>query len=161
MRFLTRDFAEGKLTEFDEQLYHSVYIRHLEEIGTDLPANVAAFALQTLGIGMCGLVLLDVMEDAGDETLVLILSGPKDTPQLLVNITYKGVNTDYLDEAALMQIEQQESELLADEVDLAHNGRFEHRLLFGPEGEIAIQCRDMKLTISRPDDSDSGHSEHQ
>ena len=161
MRFLTRKFAEDKLDSFKADLQYSVYLRHLDEIKTDLPSSVAGFAFQAPGFGLRGLRLTDVLEDAGLKTLNLTLDVPNDEPQLFVEIIYSGVNIDGIEEGSLAKIEEQESELLADEFDLAPQDRFEHRLLFAPDGEIAVQFRGFEVKVIRPDDSDSDHSEHQ
>ncbi|MHC4841387.1 MAG: hypothetical protein ACYTDT_10630 [Planctomycetota bacterium] len=160
MRFLTREFAEDQLEDFHSSLYHQVYVRHLEEIFEDLPAHVGAFAIQTLGVRLRGLELQSVIEDAGDETLTLMYGAPEE-PGLQVKFYYSGVNVDSLDEAGFAKLEEAGASLLADELDLAPDERFEHRLLFAPDGEVAVQFLDLEVETIRPDDSAPDHSEPQ
>ncbi|MDC1141970.1 hypothetical protein OAU50_02670 [Planctomycetota bacterium] len=156
MRFLTREFAESDLedstADFKAGLYHQVYMRHLEEIAGDLPKSVRAFAFQTMGLHMRGLGLIDALEDAGDETLTLTFGVPAQ-PDVFLSCRYTGVNTDALDEAAMMTIEENGSHILADEFDLAPQQRFEHRLLFGPDGQVGIQFKNLYVEIIQRDDS--------
>jgi hypothetical protein len=40
-----------------------------------------------------------------------------------------------------------QTEILLQEVDMPFPGRFEHRLLLWPEGELALQCAELSLAM--------------
>jgi len=149
MRFLNRKWANGKYNNFKTELYHGVYLRHLEDLLPDAPDSVRILAAISQGAGLAGCKVAATKLDRQARTFQLVvkvrtLRGPS-----YLDIVYQGVDPDSINEHAFDKVKH----LLTDELDLAPGERFEHRILLSPRGEFAIQFKDMALQMPR-DDSD-------
>jgi hypothetical protein len=72
-------------------------------------------------------------QQRGYERLTLLYDGAE-----LVGATVDGLRTWRLTEPNV--------ELVEDELDLSEDGRYEHRMLISPEGEIAVRFRSLAVT---------------
>jgi hypothetical protein len=144
MRFLNRKWAEGGYDDQTTYMYWTVYQRHFESIAPDLPRNARALGAITRGQHLVGaqVAATSLNREKGSFHLVLRLATVDGEAYL--DITYRGVDPDAIDEHAFDKVDY----LLTDELDMAPNELFEHRYLLSPEGEFAIQFRDMDLKLT-------------
>ncbi|MCB9932463.1 MAG: hypothetical protein H6841_03485 [Planctomycetes bacterium] len=147
MRYLNRKWVEGGYDEFTTQLYLGVYLRHLEDIAPDAPTSVRVLGAVSQGQGMVGSQIAGTRLDPVEKTFSLIIKLQTVDGDIFMEIRYEGVQPDSVDEHAFEGVDY----LLTDEMDLAPDEMFEHRILLSPEGEFAIRFKDLKLNLSRPE----------
>lgn len=151
MRFLDRRWAQRELQPFDIMLHHAVYERHLESIADDLPKRLKVYAALSLGTGLLGARLIKARLNRARQTLrvVLQLDADGDTA-VKVRMLFSKVDIETLRVGAWQKIcFNSGSTCLADEVDLAPGGMFEHRMLFEPDGETAVRFRRFQMEIEK------------
>lgn len=146
MRFLNRNWVEGGYDEFTTDLYWGVYVRHLEDIATDLPKMARTLGALSLGKGLMGSEIAGTSLDAARKTFKLVLRVRTVEGDAYLELEYLGVDPDSVDEALFNNVEF----VLTDELDIAPGECFEHRVLLSPEGEFAVQFNDMELRLKRP-----------
>ena len=145
MRFLNRKWVDGGYDEETTYLYLGVYLRHLEDLAPDAPTNVRVLGAISQGHNLIGsqVAVTALDREAGNFHLVLriqTIEGDR-----FMDVRYKGVDPDTVDEHAFDGVDY----VLTDELDVAPDERFEHRILLSPEGEFAIQFSDLELKVSR------------
>lgn len=160
MEFFSRDLSEGETRK-----RRSGYLRYIEEL--DLPARLGDLALRDLQDGRLHRIVVD--RRTQQVILFLRLYGPEnggrtngnghargpddpcpDTPRD-VEILYHRVDLERLD-AELLEARAADPEtcILAGEMDRGDDGRFVHRLLFEPEGELEVTFRDAAYVERTP-----------
>ncbi len=147
MRFLDRKWADGGHDEFTLELYHSVYVRHLMDIATELPPAVRTFALLSRGMLLAGSKIIATQQDEKAGTFTLILKVKGHDAQHYLQIEYQGVDFDGSDLDALHFAD----ECLTEEFDTLPEESFEHRILLTPEGEVVIRFKDLSFHAKRAD----------
>ena len=131
MKYLTREWYDGG---HDDDEYFA-YRRHLTGISEQLSAPVLALALSDLHDAR----FLDVAHDTEVRELALRLRiGFKRIGYADMHLRYAGVDLSANDGDPEALLADQDTEVIYHEVDLRDDGRFEHRLLLSPRGELAI-----------------------
>jgi len=137
IKFFTREWAHGDLSEEKCNEIRSAYRLHVDSLLSYLSESVAQLAKETsLHDGVIRRVCLD------HKTGKLVLElrcGNRQTGYFDLDLIYLGVDFSALDLATLAErAGDRETELWYDEVDIYNDGRYIHRVLFWPVGEISI-----------------------
>jgi len=144
MKYFTRDWALGEMSERDSAVRRDAYWRHIDSLVAQLPATVRRLAKHVnLHDGLVRRALVD--RRAGSLALELrcgdLQVGYSDT-----DLVYSGVDFSSVDLALLeKRAGDPETELLYDEVDLDDAGRFVHRISFEPHGEVDIRFSALRI----------------
>lgn len=142
MRFLSREWVEGQLDDFSRDLYYGVYLRHVSELGPDLPDQARRLATTQPGLLLMGAQLASAaLSPGGDVLRLTVESGAK------LELEYTLANPGSVDLAAL----QAASATLTEEFDYGPQGTFIHRLLLYPQGECEVIFSDLKLHLTAAD----------
>jgi hypothetical protein len=151
MRYFTRGWANGELSDEEEDSTPKAYWKHIEGLLPTVPAAVARLAKTNLHDGLIARVRLDRRR----KTLVLVLIVRNDGDRSCSEITlnYAGVAmSDRYVETLTARARDRESCVLYDEIDSEPDGSYVHRFLFWPEGEISVWFRKFSLKkAKRPD----------
>lgn len=138
MKYLTRDWYDGG---HDDDVYFA-YRRYLTGISERLTAPLLALALSDLHDAR----FLDVEHDAEARVLTLRLrTGFRRIGYADLHLRYEDAEllaTDG-DPAALLAAPQ--TEVIYHEVDVRDDGRFEHRLLLSPRGQLTIAFNHLRI----------------
>lgn len=146
MRWLTREWWSGDVVgpEYEAATLH--YALNLERISPSLPLPLRVLADLDLHDALIDDVILD--EDAQLVTMRLV-AGDLARGYVFLTLTYHGGSFIGPD---LQQVERlvndPETEILLQEVDMLFPGRFEHRLLLWPEGELTVQYSALSLAMT-------------
>lgn len=137
MRFLTRAWHAGELSDEDCDRVEDEYRAHQRLVRPKLPPRLRAYA-ESISIhdGRLRSVRLD---RSTRDLRVALRAG--DTPRgyFDLDLVYTGVSLDALDVTALALIARDpKAEALYDELDVTNEGLLQHRLLFWPYREVAI-----------------------
>ena len=141
MKFFTRDWADGDMTDAEADAVAPAYWHHLDAL--DLPTPVRALAdLNTHDANV-----LDVGYHAAANTLRLRLRcGDQQTGYFDATLTFTGATIRPADAATLERARRPANvEVLYDEVDRADGRTFEYRLLLYPAGEVSIRFTDVAI----------------
>ena len=150
MRFLNRKWVEGGYDDFTTDLYWGVYMRHLEDIAGDLPQMVRTLGALSMGKAFIGSKVAATSLNHQEKSFMLVLRLQTIEGDAFLEITYLGVDPDAVDEHGFDDVEF----TLTDEIDIAPDECFEHRVLLSPDGEFVIQFNDIKLDLKRPGTDD-------
>ena len=144
MRFFTRAWHAGELSDADTEAVSSAYRRHLEALGAALPAGVRALAEGVnLHDGRVRRITLDA--DARQVQLEL-RCGDRAAGYEDVVVTYVDATIEPSALAALRAATNDPStEVLYDEIDITARRRFSHRILFWPYREAELTFRDVAI----------------
>lgn len=151
MKFFTRAFLSGELSDEQVDVVFESYRQHIEGIAHLLPVPVLALAK---GISLHDALIRQVTVHKDKRLLSLFLRcGDSPRGYYDVDIIYSGIDLTKLHLVELAEIaHNSRSELQYSEVDLADDNSFEHRMIFFPKGEIAIRFATLNLNIqSQPD----------
>lgn len=149
MRFLDRRWAEEKLDEFRQDMHFAVYLRHVQAIADDLPPRLRAFARVSHGLGLRGAKLIKARLNREKRSLRVVLLLPGE-PQLnaKLRLLYSSLRLDSVKVRTWKKLAKDpETTCLADEVDLAPDGMYEHRILFKDGSESAVRFRRFKWEV--------------
>jgi hypothetical protein len=151
MRFLTRQWHRGGLSDAESDAVVEAYRRHLEALLPVMPATVRELA-QWVSLHDGRFRGAQVHRSAGTLTLEL-RCGDLQRGYFDVDLTCGGVNfasSTLADLAAAVR--NTKSECLADEIDTADDGSWLHRILIDPDREVTIAFGTLNLHVSpRPD----------
>jgi hypothetical protein len=147
MRFFTRRWATGELPTHESEAVLARYEYHLAHLAPNLPASVRVLARE--------LVLHDARlrharyDRAGRELRIALRAGDERLGWYDLELVYQGVILDQADVTALTRAAALlEPAIWHDEVDVAGEGHFLHRLLFWPgDEECEVMFRTLALTI--------------
>jgi hypothetical protein len=152
MKYFTREWASGMLSERKWESVYPRYRRHIANILPLLPDNIAR--LETEIIIHDGLIR-GVAVNRKPGTLSLELRcGDLQVGYYDLNLHYSGVAFSKLDLSTLATVARDpDTECLYDELDI-ENKQYVHRILFYPAGEIEIIFMNLNSEkVSRPDRS--------
>lgn len=141
MKFFTRGWVHGDMTDEDADAVAPAYWRHLDTI--DPPEAV----LDLAHLNPHDAYILSVEHTASTDSLQLHLRcGDQQIGYFDAFVNFTGVMIQPAHVASLLEAKRPaEFEILYDEVDRADAGTFEYRLLLYPAGEIAFQFRDVTV----------------
>ena len=139
MKYLTRDWYDAG---HDDDTYFA-YRRFLTSISDRLSAPVLALALSDLHDAR----FLDITHDAQARTLTVRLRiGFKRIGYADLHLRYDGVELSSVDGDSEALLADPATEVIYHEVDVRDDGRFEHRLLLSPRGELTIAFKDLAVS---------------
>lgn len=154
MRFFTRAWLNGDLTdaEFDASLEE--YQQHISLIVNKLPETLARFAV-TVPLHD-GWVLRVVTGDVLNAVRLVLRAGDLQRGYCDVELSYSGVSlfstTPDVDEIA----GNDEFMIVADEVDICQSaGIFEHRFMLSPHGAMVVRFSEFEYRVSSVAEPDS------
>jgi len=146
MKFFTREWAEGLLTDDEAANRAKDYRAHLAAVFHNLP--LAAQELASEISIHDGLIRRVEVNRSSGSVLLQLLCGDQQVGYFDLDLLYTGGDVASLDTETLARLSRdRRSEALYDELDRLDASTFEHRILFYPNGEVAITFR--QLTISR------------
>jgi len=145
LKFFTRGWIHGDMTDEEAAAVTPAYARHLEAI--DLPQPVRDLA----GLNPHDAYVLDVDHEPSASTLRLRLRcGDLQTGYFDTFVHFTGVTIHPVHLAVLVGARRPaEFEILYDEVDRVGAAAFEYALLFDPVGEVTFQFGDVALVRRR------------
>jgi hypothetical protein len=151
VKYFTREWAAGDLSDEATDAARRLYSERLEVVLPRLPSTVRELASR---VNLHDALLFRVQVSTTAEELALeLVGGDFQSGYSDIRLEYSGVDLGAIDLGALSSIARdRRTEVLYDEVDLLDEALFEHRILFWPRGDVAISFRRLKLAISsRPD----------
>ncbi|MHB9134673.1 MAG: hypothetical protein ACYDBB_26675 [Armatimonadota bacterium] len=136
MRFFTREFVAGELTDAEVDSICISYQRHIDAIVNIIPVEIAELAQTSLHDG---LLCRAVVKPNANELLLSLRCGDLQIGYYDIDIHYYGVVVDtQLLEVLSRRARDRHTEILAGEIDIKADGRFVHRLIFWPDDEVEI-----------------------
>ncbi|HYI15867.1 MAG TPA: hypothetical protein VEX37_10785 [Thermomicrobiales bacterium] len=139
MKYLTRDWYNAG---HDDDVYFA-YRRYLTGISERLTAPVLALALSDLHDAR----FLDISHDPQAGLLAVRLRiGFRRLGYADLHLAYDGVELFANDGDPTALLADPASEVIYHEVDVRDDGRFEHRLLLSPRGELTITFNDLAVS---------------
>jgi hypothetical protein len=146
MKFFTRAWAVGELSDAESNEIIAAYERHLDDVVPSLPASIRCLARElTLHDGLVRRVIYD---RAGRELRMELRCGDLQIGYFDLDLWYLGAILDHADVAALQSAARDtKTEVWYDEVDLSGDGAFLHRVLFYPGRECEIMFRSLGLRL--------------
>lgn len=150
MRFFTRAWCTGGLSEEAWERAPKEYASHLEQLMSTLPVKVQAFAREVnLHDGLFREVVIDRFKS---EVTLRLRCGDLQVGYFDLDVTYQGADLDSIDLAALRAAaEAPGTEILHDELDVHPSGRVIHSIIFSPEHEVSMTFDSMHYTqVARP-----------
>jgi hypothetical protein len=147
MKFFTRAWVNGEVTDDDSDRTVAAYREHVAAISSRLSATVRALAQE---ISLHDAFVHSIIYDArGRQLEIRLLTGDLQVGYFDSVLTYGSAILDQADVAALRAAaEDPETELLYDEIDLTSDGEYLHRILFHPARECEIMFRDLALSMT-------------
>ncbi len=138
MKYLTREWYDSGHNDDD----YFAYRRYLTSISERLSAPVLALALSDLHDAR----FLDVAHDTEARVLTLRLRiGFKRIGYADMHLRYVGVDLSANDGDPEALLADRDTEVIYHEVDACDDGRFEHRLLLSPRGELVIALESIDI----------------
>lgn len=145
MKYLTREWHQGDLSEKDRTKVSTAYDERLASIANDLPPKLYELARNRGPLN--GVIRRAVAErDLDFLILEMIIDDPVDGP-CDVEITYLGIRWDWIDLKALARrARDPETRILRHEVDIVSPLEFEHSFLFSPQDHVTIRFSDVAVS---------------
>lgn len=134
MKFFTRDWCQGKMTDEEAEAVIPTYQRHLDKL--DLPESIRELA----GLNPHDAYILDTEHEPREGTLRLRLRcGDLQIGYFDATLAFTHAILTSVDAATLVRARYPAKfEILYDEVDKVASAAFEYRLLLYPTGEVSI-----------------------
>ena len=154
MKWMTRCWHGGELSEDEEAALDAGYRAHVQAVLAHLPGPLRVFAGEPDEWGHVSLHDGRVewcAFDAARSFTLQVFCGDEQLGYRRLVIQYRGrVELFGASESAIAGwFDDAETEVLYDEVDVAEEGRFEHRFLLWPRGEFGVRFGDA-LVVSAP-----------
>jgi hypothetical protein len=146
MRFLSRGWADGDLSEQECDRARAEYAARLDEIWERLPSSMRKLARE---VSLHDAVIERVVwTPASKELLIVLVAGTRERGYQGVSLTYRGAllgprRVESLRRAAM----DRETEVLYDEVDIDDGGLLVHRILFWPREEVTVDFQELELAV--------------
>ncbi len=151
MKFFTRDWHQGELSDSEADAAVPAYEAHLRTIAPSLPDALLRLTSGTsLHDGLIEQVIVDAEE--GELSLALRI-GDLQVGYSTLTLAYAGVFKPARQVSTFRQLLRAGAELLSDEVDISPAG-FVHRLYFSTTEEVSLVFETLRLTqVQRSDRS--------
>lgn len=145
MRFFTRAWVGGGLTEREVDEAIEAYESHLASLSPSLPPSILELARGiNLHDGRIRRVSIDFEKC---EVFLGLICGDRQQGYFKLDLLYSGVVFDRTDFVTLEALAiGSGSEIVRDEVDRAEGGGYIHRMIFWPEGEVVITFLDLAFS---------------
>ena len=142
MRFFTRQWCDGELSEEDAERVPGLYAAHLRSLTERLTPRIRQFAAE---INLHDGLIRGVEHDEHARTLNLrVRAGDKQVGYCDVDLAYLDAAPDPRAVHVLHRMGRDPRyELRYDELDTGESTPFVHRLLFWPEDEVTIGFREL------------------
>ena len=152
MKFFTRGWVRGDMSDEEADAVASAYERHLETL--DLSQSV----LELAGLNPHDGYILNVGFEPLTSSLHLrFRCGDQQTGYFDASLSFSGVTIQSAHLRTLIRaMRPAEFEILYDEVDRASADVFDYRLLLHPKGEITFQFKNVEVVRQRVADRRSG-----
>ncbi|MEO8800090.1 MAG: hypothetical protein ABI551_19500 [Polyangiaceae bacterium] len=151
MRYFSRGWANGELTDAESDAASDAYDARLDEIASHLPASVLRLVRE---VGLHDALFERLIWSPGKKHLrVGFVVGTSVVGYTTVMIGYDGAMLGRRRVDALRRaVSDREAVVLYQEVDIDDHrvsGKrlFTHRLLFDPSEEVSIDCEEMSVTF--------------
>lgn len=143
MRFFTRQWRVGELSDADFEARAEVYRRHLDSLISGLPSRLGELAMN---VALNDANVQSAAYVAGEHTFLLVLhAGDLQRGYAHLTLRYSGVT------AIAPLSEWGGLEIVADEIDLSGApGQFVHRFAFENDAELAVTFSGFDYTL-RPE----------
>jgi hypothetical protein len=147
VRYFTRGWASGELSDQESNSARDAYWAHVAEITPRLPPEMVRMIRD---VRLHDAIIEQVVWNPDGKKLELALVATSAQDECIgVKLSYGGAmlgakRVDALRRAALSR----ETELPYDEVDIDDEGVLSHRLLFHPCEEVSIDFRDFATVVS-------------
>jgi hypothetical protein len=146
MRFYTRQWYDGALSDEDAETVHSRYAVHRDALRSKFPATVIALAY---GVYLHDGRVRRIVLDSTRKTLMIALRcGDLQLGYFDLDLVYQEIS---MTESNLSELETVArdplTEIVHDEVDAGSGGRWVHRILFKPYREVAVAFGQVALRI--------------
>lgn len=151
MRFLTRAWHAGDLDDDRADAIAAEYQAHRVAVASRLPTRLQAFDAR---FSVHDALVRAIQLDPAARTLRLeLVVGDLRTGYADLRLEYQDVDVATLDTGTLADIARDpRAEALYDEVDIASDGRFEHRWLWWPYRELDVRFGAFDFeAVPRPD----------
>jgi hypothetical protein len=150
VRYFTRGWANGELTEDEGESVRQGYRARLAEIASRLPS--AMTRLRDVSVHDALIESVRWRPSASELRLTLI-AGTLETGYLALHLTYRGAmlgehRIDSLRNAAC----EKEACVLYQEIDIEDDGTLVHRLLFWPRDEVTLDFRELEFACTPRND---------
>ncbi|HLP85143.1 MAG TPA: hypothetical protein VK157_12400 [Phycisphaerales bacterium] len=145
MKFFTRDWCQGKMTDEEAEAVILRYQRHLDKL--DLPASIRELA----SLNPHDACILDAQHEPREGTLRLRLRcGDLQIGYFDATLTFTQAGLTSVDAATLARARYPAKfDIIYDEVDKVAGDAFEYRLLLHPTGEVLIGFKHVTI-VRRP-----------
>lgn len=146
MKYFTRQWANGDVSDAEVQGAQDAYQRHVETLLPKLPAVVQQLAKN---INLHDGLIRRVHHDRSAGTLKVALRGGD------LQVGYFDIDLEYADltmgSADVLRLRElacnPEAEVLYDEIDISPDGAYVHRILFWPDGEVEVVFRSLSTHV--------------
>lgn len=144
MRWFTREWATSVLDNDESERRAADYQQHVEAIRPHLQGGAEQLSyldLHDAQVRSCDLTDHDALR-------LHVLVGDLQRGYEWVSLRYDEAQLvgATIDDIRGWRITEPGVELLYDEIDVADNGRYEHRILVWPDGEFGIRFKSLRLT---------------
>jgi hypothetical protein len=152
VKWFTRDWQQGRLTDDESSAVTADYVSHVEKLRRSTPAALRVLSGSTGQFSLHdGWFIYSQWTSGETRDLTIDVAGwYMDQPLLHVRIVYREAELLFPTQEIFDRLRATPStEILYGEVDLTHDGRFEHRLLLWPEeaGYFAVRFKDLELAV--------------
>jgi len=145
MRYFTRGWANGDLDDAEFEHAGVAYDQRLAAIVPRLPAALQELARTSLHDAILERVRWN---PTARRLQVSFVAGLQQSAPITVGATYEGAMLgERRIEALRNAARDREATVLYDEIDLAEEGHFVHRLLFWPREEVTIDFAALRLEV--------------
>ena len=145
MKYFTRAFAAGDLPD---QTYEQAFVDYDEHVRRILPTLPDALRSLATSVSLHDGKFISALINERERTVRFRLRcGDLQRGYEDVELMYRGVRAIEADVELRPVIEDPQTEILYDEIDIG-NGTFIHRLLLDPLGEVAVTFEGVVLSIT-------------
>jgi len=146
MRYFTRAWVDGDLTEEESDTVVRVYRRHLEVIASRLPPGVLELSQRwSLNDALFKIVQFD---HVNQQLLLRLRCGELQYGYYDLSLHYTGATViDHTPYRLSGLVATAGVEVLYDEIDVTGDDRFEQRMILWPSGEFAVSCERFAFSL--------------
>ncbi len=151
MRYFTRGWANGELTDEEDHRVREAYATRLEEIATRLPPSLVRLCQ---GVSLHDALIESVRwKPSVAELRLALVAGTSEVGYQTIDLLYRGAivgkqRIESLRSAAC----NREACVLYQEIDIADDGTLAHRLLLWPSEEVTIEFRELQYASAPRND---------
>lgn len=143
MRYFTRGWANGELTDQEDEAVWKAYDARLGEIAPRLPPSITRLHD---GVSLHDALIESVRwKPSAAELRLSLVGGTSEAGYQAIDLTYRGAMLGWHRLESLRNVAcNREACILYQEIDIADDGALVHRLLFWPSDEVTIDFRELE-----------------